>query len=153
VTSEDILKVKHTFLFEPAAWVAEGQYIDSDGVPSETVGDAIVVHEPDMWIRNATFRVQSNPPMEFRDRYTVKPLAAGHVTTMWTSDNAIAGQLFGTFLFSDDAIVSVFSNAAGDYSGSEYIKLEDDGHYTLFGSMLRGKRTIFSWRLTLTRRA
>src|SRR5690242_14848955 len=102
--------MKHTFLFEPAAWDAAGEFIDADGVSRPSRGEAVIVHEAGQWISEGVMRIDATPPLELRNRCTVNPPGTGQSTTTWTAQSEEAGTLYGTFLFAQDAIVSVFSS-------------------------------------------
>ena len=144
---------KHQFLLEPGAWLASGHFWDANNMPSEAVGEAVIVHDGAGWVHDDVLRVDSDPPLVWRNRYNVKPLEPGERTTTWISDNPDIGPLYGTLMFMGNVIVSIFTSADGEYTGTEYLTLEPDGRYVAQGALQKNSRVALSWKTTLTRRS
>jgi hypothetical protein len=147
--------MKHTFLFEPGVWNAEGTFWREDGEALAALGRTEIAHHTECWLLSGTMRVLGSPPVEFVNAYSIANDAAGagNPTLKWTSDNATLGKLRGTFSVVGTCIFSVYDCAASRYHGAEHLEQLDAAHYRASGILLLEARLLTSWQLELTRSA
>jgi len=104
---------EHSYLFEEATWDAEGIFTDAAGNQVPIEGAATISHAADAWTLISTMLLQSEPPLEVENRYTVMPFKDERIETSWISDNPELGHLEGRFTVIEDTLVSTFTNADG----------------------------------------
>ncbi len=149
--------MKHTFLFEPGVWTAEGTFWRADGEALAALGRTDITHHADCWLLSGTMKVLGSPSIEFVNAYSIATGtsagtgAAVSQTLKWTSENATLGKLLGTFSVVGSCIFSVYGCEASGYHGSEHLEQLDATRYRTAGILLLQDRLLTSWQLTLTR--
>jgi hypothetical protein len=143
----------HTFLFEPAVWIATGTFWRGDGEPLEAVGRTEIAHREQCWLLSGNLKVLGSPPVEFVHAYLIEPPAAGGGPMKWTFENETFGKLSGTYSVVDRSILSVFGTEATGFHGMEHLGQLDDDHYATVGVLLQQDKIIYSWSMRLTREA
>ena len=145
------MSTRHTFLFEPAVWGAEGTFFDAAGQAVPLVGETRVTHTEKGWRNEGRVRVLTNPPLIIENRYNIIPFTPGRDTTSWVSVNPALGQLSGRFILVGESILSLFESKAGEHKGGEVLIKESDESYRGRGALLARGGKVSSWLLTLTR--
>ena len=56
----------HTFLFEPAVWIATGTFWRGDGEPLEAVGRTEIAHRDGCWLLSGTLKVSARIELPMR---------------------------------------------------------------------------------------
>ena len=143
--------MSHTFLFEPAVWIATGTFWRGDGEPLEAVGRTEIAHREQCWLLSGTLKVLGAPPVEFVHAYLIEPPADGGGTMKWTFETETFGKLSGTYVAIGDSIVSVFNCDASGYHGAEQLGQIDADHYATVGLLLQNEKLVYSWQMKLTR--
>jgi hypothetical protein len=141
----------HTFLFEPAVWIASGTFWRGDGEALEAVGRTEIAHRDECWLLSGTLKVLGAPPVEFVHAYWIEPPAAGEGTMKWTFETETFGKLSGTYAVIGTSIMSIFSCDASGYRGAEQLGQLDADHYSTVGLLLQHERLVYSWQMRLTR--
>ncbi len=132
----------HSYLLQPASWEASGVFVDQTGRETPVAGEARIVHTPEVWILTANLG-------EIENRYEIKPMKAGSLSTAWRSFNPALGELLGHFAFVDDAIISTFFSNNGEYTGSEFLLQISPTEYQNRGVLYRAGEFVSSWILDL----
>ncbi|ABA57963.1 hypothetical protein Noc_1477 [Nitrosococcus oceani ATCC 19707] len=142
---------RHTFLFEPAVWEAEGTFFDAAGHALRLEGEMQVTHATRGWHSEGRMRVLSEPPLVIENRYDIIPFAPGRDTTSWISMNPVLGKLSGRFVLVGEMILSLFESKMGEHKGMEVLVKQDDGCYLGRGTVLARGGKVSSWAITLRR--
>ena len=142
-------KVKHSFLFEEAAWKAEGLYFHADGraVPAE--GRTRITHLPDIWINDGYMRVLVNGGAEFSNRYEIQPFGPNDEITTWRSRNPALEDLSGQFIIIEETIISPWQSQSGAFHGAEVMIMVAPGEYLSRGYAMHGREKLSSWAVRL----
>ncbi len=146
--------MKHTFLFEPGVWTAEGTFWRNDGEALAALGRTDITHHSECWLLSGTMRVLGSPSIEFVNAYSIStgnPGALGNQTLKWDAENATMGKLSGTFSVVGSCIFSVYGADSSGYHGAEHLEQLDALHYRSSGILLLEDRLLTSWQLALTR--
>jgi hypothetical protein len=146
--------MKHTFLFEPGVWTAEGTFWRADGEALAALGRTDITHHSECWLLSGTVKVLGSPSIEFVNAYSIAtgdPGAIGSQTLKWNADNASLGKLRGTFSVVGSCIFSVYGCDDSQYHGAEHLEQLDATHYRSSGLLLLEDRLLTSWQLALTR--
>jgi hypothetical protein len=141
----------HTFLFEPAIWIASGTFWRGDGEPMEAQGRTEITHCADCWLLSGTLKVLGSPPVEFVNAYCIEPPVRGLATMKWASDNAALGKLQGTYSVIGSCIFSVYRCEGSGYHGAEHLEQLDSNSYRSAGVLLLENRGLSSWQMMLRR--
>lgn len=144
--------LKHTFLFEPARWEAEGTFTWSSGEILPVEGVSLVLHAGDRWFVEGKMRVLSDPPAEIANAYSVVPFPENSSATTWSSRHHALGRLSGRFIIVGDTFFSVFSSSDGCHNGSEWLRQVDPKTYEDRGVLFAQDRLLCAWAVTLLRR-
>jgi len=140
----------HTFLFREGLWSVEGVYFDDGGRPIPLEGKTRVTHLPGLWVNEGAMELKSGEvPIVVHNRYEVTPFEEGRSTTLWKSSNPAVGELNGSFILVDDAILSVCRSGDGLFGGSEFMLRVNDEQYLNRGAFLRENEKLSSWSVTL----
>jgi hypothetical protein len=143
--------LKHTFLFEPAAWSVVGTFWAGDRRPVDAEGRIEISHRDTCWLLAGSMKVLSCPPVEFVSAYSIE-LPGGDTTTLkWTAENAMLGKLQGVFSVVGGSILSNFHSADGTYQGTEHLALVDEDNYRACAMLIFNNRKLSSWQVELTR--
>lgn len=146
--------MKHTFLFEPGVWTAEGTFWRADGEALAALGRTDITHKSECWLLSGTMKVLGSPTIEFVNAYSIatgNPGALGSQTLKWDAENASLGKLSGTFSVVGSCIFSVYGGGSSGYHGAEHLEQLDATHYRSSGLLLLEDRLLTSWQLSLTR--
>jgi hypothetical protein len=146
--------VKHTFLFEPGVWTAEGTFWRNDGEALAALGRTEISHHSECWLLSGTMKVLGSPSIEFVNAYSIStgnPGSLGNQTLKWDAENATMGKLSGTFSVVGSCIFSVYGADSSGYHGAEHMEQLDAEHYRSAGILLLEDRLLTSWQLALTR--
>jgi hypothetical protein len=146
--------MKHTFLFEPGVWTAEGTFWRGDGEALAALGRTEITHHSECWLLSGTVKVLGSPSIEFVNAYSIatgNPGTIGNQTLKWNAENATMGKLRGTFSVVGSCIFSVYGSNESGYHGAEHLEQLDAQHYRSAGLLLLEDRLLTSWQLTLTR--
>lgn len=141
----------HTFLFEPAVWIATGTFWRGDGEPLEAVGRTEIAHREQCWLLSGTLKVLGSPPVEFVHAYLIEPPGSDRGVMKWTFETETFGKLAGNYVVVDRSIVSQFGCETSGFQGSEHLGQLDDHHYATTGVLLQKDKLIYSWAMRLTR--
>ena len=148
--------MKHTFLFEPGVWTAEGTFWRNDGEALAALGRTDITHHSECWLLAGTVKVLGSPSIEFVNAYSIStgnPGSLGNQTLKWDAENATMGKLSGTFSVVGSCIFSVYGADSSGYHGAEHLEQLDAAHYRASGILLLENRLLTSWQLALTRSA
>jgi len=146
--------MKHTFLFEPGVWTAEGTFWRNDGEALAALGRTDITHHSECWLLSGTVKVLGSPSIEFVNAYSIatgNPGSLGNQTLKWDAENATMGKLSGTFSVVGSCIFSVYGADSSGYHGAEHMEQIDATHYRSSGILLLENRLLTSWQLALTR--
>ncbi len=146
--------MKHTFLFKPGVWTAEGTFWRGDGEALAALGRTDITHHSECWLLSGTVKVLGSPSIEFVNAYSIatgNPGTIGNQTLKWNAENATMGKLRGTFSVVGSCIFSVYGSNESGYHGAEHLEQLDEQHYRSAGLLLLEDRLLTSWQLTLTR--
>jgi len=146
--------MKHTFLFEPGVWTAEGTFWRNDGEALAALGRTDITHHSECWLLAGTVKVLGSPSIEFVNAYSIStgnPGSLGNQTLKWDAENATMGKLSGTFSVVGSCIFSVYGAGSSGYHGAEHLEQLDAAHYRSSGILLLENRLLTSWQLALTR--
>ncbi len=141
----------HTFLFEPAVWIAAGTFWRGDGEPLEAVGRTEIAHRDQCWLLSGKLKVLGAPPVEFVHAYLIEPPAEGASAMRWTFETETFGKLAGTYVVVERSILSLFGCETSGYHGTEHLSQLDADHYATDGALLQKDKLIYSWALRLSR--
>jgi hypothetical protein len=142
---------RHTWLFEPAIWVAEGRFWERGELEREGRGSSIIRHGSVGWQIEGTMTILGDPPAEFRNNYKVPVPRAGSRVVPWESHNPALGPLSGTFFIADDAIMSSFRSGDGKFVGSEQLTYLAADRYRAHGLFLAEGAIVSAWSMNLVR--
>ena len=106
-----------------------------------------------MWLLAGSLKVFGSPPVEFVTAYSISPPGRDGTSMKWTSENATLGKLTGTFSVVGTSILCVYTCTASGYHGAEHMGQVDSNRYNAAGILLLNERRLFSWQVTLTRKA
>jgi hypothetical protein len=146
--------MKHTFLFEPGVWTAEGTFWRNDGEALAALGRTEISNHSECWLLSGTMKVLGSPSIEFVNAYSIStgnPGSLGNQTLKWDAENATMGKLSGTFSVVGSCIFSVYGADSSGYHGAEHMEQLDAEHYRSAGILLLEDRLLTSWQLALTR--
>jgi hypothetical protein len=143
--------VRHTFLFDEAAWSARGTFIDAEGNARAVDGSAEIAHGAESWTNRSVMRLLSRPPAEFANDYTITPFAPGAAATAWESRNAAIGRMVGRFAVVGDSILSTFASEDGAHSGAESLQMVEADRYMGRGVLYRDGAFFSAWIVELRR--
>jgi hypothetical protein len=146
--------MKHTFLFEPGVWTAEGTFWRADGEALAALGRTDITHKSECWLLSGTMKVLGSPTIEFVNAYSIatgNPGAIGNQTLRWDAQNASLGKLSGTFSVVGSCIFCVYGGGSSGYHGAEHLEQLDATRYRSSGLLLLEERLLTSWQLALTR--
>src|SRR5690606_37932736 len=130
------MSIRHTFLFEPTVWEAEGTFFDATGHALRLEGETRVTHTTQGWRNEGRMRVLSEPPLVIENRYDIIPFAPGRDTTSWVSVNPVLGKLSGRFVLVGEMILSLFESEKGEHKGMEVLVRQNDESYLGRGALL-----------------
>jgi len=140
----------HSFLFREGLWSVEGVYFDDSGRSIPLEGKTRVTHLPRLWVNEGALELKpAEGSIVIHSRYEVTPFEEGLSTTSWKSSNPAVGELTGSFILVDDAILSVCRSGDGLFGGSEFILRVDDEQYLNRGAFLRKNERLSSWSVIL----
>lgn len=145
------MSTRHTFLFEPALWEAEGTFSNAAGQSVPVVGETRVTHTNMGWCNEGRLRVRTTPPQVIANRYDIIPFVPGRDTTSWVSANPRLGKLSGRFVLVGEMILSLFESEKGEHKGMEVLVKQSDECYLGRGTLLARGGKMSSWLITLTR--
>jgi hypothetical protein len=143
--------VRHTFLFEPAQWAAEGVFTDAAGRMSPMRGSSLILHTDRSWILEGRVYLQGAEPMEFSHTYNIVPFSSGAHSTTWNSHNPVLGSLIGAFTKVGDLLLSIFHSKDGCFTGSEWLRQMGTDRYENRGVCFEKDRLLSAWATNLTR--
>ena len=87
--------MKHTFLFEPGVWTAEGTFWRGDGEALAALGRTDITHKSECWLLSGTMKVLGSPTIEFVNAYSIatgNPGALGSQTLKWDARERLPRQ-------------------------------------------------------------
>jgi hypothetical protein len=142
----------HTFVLEPATWIATGHFTGQSGEPNAASGEAVISHDKKVWRNRGRMRIEADPVLELANVYDIVPFPHQSPWTCWTSHNAGLGRLIGRFILMPDTIMSIFESEDGAYNGSETMLRLGPDTYRCRGALLRGGVLVSHWSLELKRR-
>jgi len=143
--------MNHTYLFEEAAWKAEGFFFDEANKALSIVGETKILHEKNIWHSNSLFRLADGSDGEFSLNLDIAPFDIKKGNTRWTAFNQTFGKFIGEIIIEDEYIISVFYSEDGKYSGSEYLHCIDETLYKNKSVIFKGKEKLSSWSIKLSR--
>jgi hypothetical protein len=143
--------LKHTFLFEPAAWSVSGTFWAGDRQPTDAQGRIEICHRESCWLLAGSMKVMSAPPVEFVSAYSIELPGRDATTLRWTAENAMLGKLHGVFSVVGGSILSVFHSDDGAYRGTEHLALIDPDNYRACAMLVFNHRKLSSWQVHLMR--
>ena len=144
--------VRHTFLFDEAAWSAHGTFTDAQGTARAVDGSARIAHDGATWSNRSVMRLRSEPPAEFTNHYRIAAFAPGAPMTTWESDNPGIGRMSGRFAVVGDSILSTFASQDGTPSGAESLQMMAADRYLGRGVLYRNDAFFSAWIVELRRR-
>lgn len=142
------LIVKHTYLFRPGRWRAEGTYYDEADRALPLTGWSEVLRTQQQWTLDGALEVQLPTPLRFTNRYQLRETNFPQ-TLAWESYNPALGTLTGTFEVVGPNLLSQYRSSDGVYSGFEILTLQADGSYQNTGLSLKSGRRLSAWTALL----
>lgn len=142
------LIVKHTYLFRPGRWRAEGTYYDEADRALPLTGWSEVLRTQQQWTLDGALEVQLPTPLRFTNRYQLCETNFPQ-TLAWESYNPALGTLTGTFEVVGPNLMSQYRSSDGVYSGFEILTLQADGSYQNTGLSLKSGRRMSAWTALL----
>ena len=142
------LIVKHTYLFRPGRWRAEGTYYDEADRALPLTGWSEVLRTQQRWTLDGALEVQLPTPLRFTNRYQLRETNFPQ-TLAWESYNPALGTLTGTFEVVGPNLLSQYRSSDGVYSGFEILTLQADGSYQNTGLSLKSGRRMSAWTALL----
>ena len=142
------LIVKHTYLFRPGRWRAEGTYYDEADRALPLTGGSEVLRTQQQWTLDGALEVQLPTPLRFTNRYQLRETNFPQ-TLAWESYNPALGTLTGTFEVVGPNLLSQYRSSDGVYSGFEILTLQADGSYQSTGLSLKSGRRMSAWTALL----
>lgn len=143
--------MRHTFLFEPGIWTAEGTFSAAGSGPAPSKGVSEITHRSGLWIVDGRMRVEGPPLQEFSNRYEMAPFdPAKHVGT-WSSVNSALGAMQGTIAVAGDTIISLFNSDDGVSRGVDSLAYTGEGQYESRGVLVKGSQLVSTWAMRLQR--
>ena len=142
------LIVKHTYLFRPGRWRAEGTYYDEADRALPLTGWSEVLRTQQQWTLDGALEVQLPTPLRFTNRYQLRETNFPQ-TLAWESYNPALGTLTGTFEVVGPNLMSQYRSSDGVYSGFEILTLQADGSYQNTGLSLKSGRRMSAWTALL----
>jgi len=143
--------MKHTYLLEEGKWIAKGVYSNEKGEIVQVEGQTITTHNEKSWINDGSMKILTSEPVEFFNRYEIKPFENGNEITIWKSFNPALGELNGIFIIVQDSIMSKYTSKDKQYNGFEYLKKVDDVTYENRGAAFKKDEKLSSWAVLLER--
>lgn len=141
----------HTFLLEPGDWLSSGMLWNENEEKVPIAGHANVEHREGKWLNHSTMRLLTEPPVEMKSEYEIKPVPENKSSTTWTAVNPALGTMEGTFVVIGESILSTYRSENGEYTGSEYFLKEDDTTYQVKGVLFKDAIKVSSWDAILTK--
>lgn len=145
--------VRHTWLFEPGRWIADGLFWQGGEVEHHGRGYSIIRHESKGWVIEGEMEILADPIIRFRNIYDVAPPKCDARAVLWQSENPSVGGLAGTFAVVGLSIMSLFQSADRVYLGSECLTQLDARRYHACGLFRSTDAVISTWSMTLSREA
>jgi hypothetical protein len=145
------VRVRHTFLFEPAVWLARGTFWRGDGESIPAEGVTQITHQPSLWLLSGNLKVLGSPPVEFVTAYRITPATRESGTMRWTSEEATFGKVAGTYTVVGDCMFCVYRCEISGYHGAEALAQLDADTYRSSGVLLLAERCLSSWQMLLSR--
>lgn len=142
------LIVKHTYLFRPGRWRAEGTYYDEADRALPLTGWSEVLRTQQQWTLDGALEVQLPTPLRFTNRYQLRETNFPQ-TLAWESYNPALGTLTGTFEVVGPNLLSQYRSSDGVYSGFEILTFQADGSYQNTGLSLKSGRRMSAWTALL----
>lgn len=96
--------LKHTFLFDPGEWKAEGEFVAGDGTTTPVEGESRIIRTTHLW----HIRSRLGP---YTNDYEITVIDDDDSSLRWLSTNAVLGELAGTFTVVGDVIISIEARA------------------------------------------
>src|ERR1700739_199311 len=97
-------RMRHTFLFEPAVWIATGTFWRGDGEPLEAGGPPEIAHRARCWLLGGRLKAPGAPPVEFVHAYLIEPPVADGNVMKWTFETETFGKLAVTYVVVERSI-------------------------------------------------
>jgi len=139
--------MKHTFLYEPGVWAAQGTLWRADGEPLEAHARTEIAHKSQCWLLSGELKVLGSPPTEFVQAYLIEPPQGEHSGLKWTFESAMFGKLEGRIAPIGASILAVCACEASGYRGAEHFGRIDARTYRAAGMMLLQGRLVYSWEM------
>ncbi len=143
--------MRHTYILSEGEWESRGQFFDAAGIGLPAEGRTRIVHEARTWKLTGYMRIISEPPVEFRNDYSITPFPEGGDTTVWSSVNPALGRMNGRFTLVEDSILSLYNTDDGAYRGVEYLFMIGEGRYINRGVLYHNGGKVSSWAVELRR--
>lgn len=143
---------RHTFLFEPSRWSAQGRYFGLEDTIRAT-GEMAVSHEADGWRKEGLMRLHwPDQLLEYTDIYRVRPFNGGDWTT-WEVETPGLGLMRGKFVLAADTILSLGETLGGAFTQSECLVMLAEDRYLIRGVLFKGRAKMSSWAMEMVRAA
>lgn len=143
--------MRHTFLFEPGLWIANGIFLDEQNQQMRLTGEAHITHQTDLWLNESCMRLDAQPGVEIKNSYQIIPFAEGKDFTTWKSYNAELGILIGQFIIVSNTIISSYHSPDSFHRGTECLIMLDSYCYESKGFLFSGDGKVSSWSVNLSR--
>lgn len=141
----------HTFLFNEGRWQAYGFMCNGNKKCTPVVGEAVIVHDNQVWLNKGRMRPVLDDSREYLNVYEIAPFAHGSRGTDFSSHNPALGTIKGRLTVQDDVIVSEFRSEDGKHYGKETLRIVDDSTYENRGELFADETVVSSWEVTLHR--
>ena len=142
---------RHTWLFEPGTWSAEGSFWEKGELEREGHGTSVVRHTGAIWEIEGTMEIQGEPPLRFQNIYRFAAPGADARIVPWQSENPALGTLTGVFVVLGDTIMSFFQSSDGSSFGSETLRYLAPDRYRATGLFLASGAVVSTWSMELVR--
>jgi hypothetical protein len=152
VTKPRVPVFRHTFLFEPGTWTANGQFWERGEIERAGQGLSIVRHTSVIWEIEGTMEILGEPPARFQHTYRITVPHAGARIVPWQSKNPAIGTLTGVFFVADDTIISSFQSSDGEFVGSEHMTYLAPDRYQARGLFLASAAVMSARSMELIRK-
>lgn len=145
------MSVRHTYLFQPGKWRAQGRYYGPQGMPVQAEGEVEIVHGPDKWENRGVMRIDKPGEREYANVYEMQPVPRGGFSGTWTSRNPDLGEFKGKMTVVEDAIIMFSRSIDGAYETMETLTKVSDDRYESRGVLYGAGERLSSWAVTLER--
>ncbi len=143
--------VRHSFLFEPGYWQAQGTVFDAAGEGRSLAGELRVTLDAQSRRSEVAVSLQAETPIPLSGSYDIAPFEAREGTTSWRCLNSSLGELQGHIAVVEEVMISGFSSTDHRHSGASYLRQISRDCYQNRGYLISNGAVASSWSVELDR--